>query len=41
MIDGGVAGKHTINFDNQLTAGFYMVTVETTAQRIEKKLLVN
>ena len=41
VIDGGVAGKHTINFDNQLTAGFYMVTVETTTQRIEKKLLVN
>jgi len=41
VIDGGFAGKHTINFANQLTAGFYMVAVETTTQRIEKKLLVN
>jgi hypothetical protein len=40
VIGGGNSGKSVINFDNQLTAGFYMVAIETETQRIEKKLLV-
>ena len=40
VIDGGNSGNTAINFDNRLTAGFYMVAVETNSQRVEKKLLV-
>ena len=40
LIDGGNSGNTAINFDTRLTAGFYMVAVETNSQRVEKKLLV-
>ena len=40
-IVGATAGVYNIQFNNTLTSGFYVVTLQTNDRRVEKKLIVN
>jgi hypothetical protein len=41
IIAAATGGKYIINFDTRLSSGFYVVSLESAGNRIEKKWLVN
>jgi hypothetical protein len=40
-ISGATAGVYALQFNSQLSSGFYIVRLQTSTRRAEKKLLVN
>ncbi len=40
-ISGATAGVYALQFDSKLSSGFYIVRLQTSTRRAEKKLLVN
>ena len=40
MLNSNEATRFDVNFDNRLSSGFYVVTLETGTKRMDKKMIV-